>query len=298
MSEPSFATVGVLGRADDNRVVAPMRALIRELLDRGTGVLLAENNPLAPDLPHWPIEQVAREADLLIAIGGDGTLLSIAAHAVRAEKPLLGVNRGRLGFLTDVSPADMATKLTAVLDGNYTTTRRALLAARIQTASGRELAANALNDVVLTRQQPGRMLDFATYVDGRFVNAHAGDGLVAATPTGSTAYALSCGGPIVQPDLDAIVLAPICPHTLSDRPIVLPGRARVRVIAHTRDGTPAEVNCDGQVLGSLGEGDELNISMSDRWLTLVHPPDYDYYELLRSKLNWGRSERLPTDSTR
>ena len=288
----------MLGRATDNRVVVPMRAVIRQLTEHGSEVVLAEDNPLAPDLPHWPIDRLARDVDLLIAIGGDGTLLSVAAHAVRADKPLLGVNRGRLGFLTDVSPTDMDSKLGAVLAGDFTISNRSLLAATIRTASGRELAMTALNDVVLTRQQPGRMLDFATYVDGRFVNAHAGDGLVAATPTGSTAYALSCGGPIVQPDLDAIVLAPICPHTLSDRPIVLPGRSTVRVVAHARGGTPGEINCDGQVLGQLGEGDELVISMSERQLTLLHPPNYDYYELLRSKLNWGRSERLPTDTSR
>lgn len=298
MSTQPFSVAAVLGRATDNRVVAPMRGLIRVLQAHGVAVILADDNPLEPDLPHQPLDQLAREADLLIAIGGDGTLLSVAAHAVQADKPLLGVNRGRLGFLTDVSPTDMEEHLGQVLTGNFATSRRSLLAARILTASGRELSMTALNDVVLTRQNPGRMLDFATYVDGRFVNAHAGDGLIAATPTGSTAYALSCGGPIIQPDLDAIVLVPICPHTLSDRPIVLPGSSTIRVLAQERSGTPGEINCDGQVLGPLGGGDELTISMSERMLTLVHPPGYDYYELLRSKLNWGRSERLPTDSSR
>ncbi|MEL7537521.1 MAG: NAD(+) kinase [Pseudomonadota bacterium] len=298
MSEVRFAAVGVLGAATDARVTEPMRQLIQLLDAQGIAVVLADDNPLEPDLSHHPIEQLVNEVDLLIAIGGDGTLLSIAAHAVRADKPLLGINRGRLGFLTDVSPTEMQTKLNAVLGGEFSTSQRSLLAARICTANGRELTATALNDVVLTREHAGRMLDFATYVDDRFVNAHAGDGLIAATPTGSTAYALSCGGPIVQPDLDAIVLVPICPHTLSDRPIVLPGRSSIRVVAQERGGTPGEIHCDGQLLGPLGAGDELIISTSDRQLTLVHPPKYDYYELLRSKLNWGRSERLPTDSTR
>ncbi|MEM1262725.1 MAG: NAD(+) kinase [Pseudomonadota bacterium] len=298
MNVARFAAIGVLGNAMDSRVAAPMRALVRLLGARGIRVVLDADNPLAPDVDHKPLETLADKVDLLVAIGGDGTLLSAAAHAVRADKPLLGINRGRLGFLTDVSPNELDGKLGAMLDGDFTESRRALLQARILTANGRELAANALNDVVLTRQQPGRMIDFATYVDGHFVNAHAGDGLIAATPTGSTAYALSCGGPIMQPELDAIALVPICPHTLSDRPIVLPGSAEIRVVAEARSGSPGEVNCDGQILGTLDSGDELNIAVSDRKLTLVHPPKYDYFELLRSKLNWGRSERLPTDSSR
>ncbi|MEM8984801.1 MAG: NAD(+) kinase [Pseudomonadota bacterium] len=298
MNAARFPAIGVLGNALDSRVATPMRALVRLLGERSIHVVLDAENPLGPDLEHKPLESLAGNVDLLVAIGGDGTLLSAAAHAVRANKPLLGINRGRLGFLTDVSPNELDSKLAAMLDGDFSESRRALLNARIMTANGRELAATALNDVVLTRQQPGRMIDFATYVDGHFVNAHAGDGLIAATPTGSTAYALSCGGPIMQPELDAIALVPICPHTLSDRPIVLPGSAEIRVVAQARSGSPGEVNCDGQILGTLDSGDELIIAVSERKLTLIHPPKYDYFELLRSKLNWGRSERLPTDSSR
>ena len=151
-----------------------------------------------------------------------------------------------------------------------------------------------MNDIVLGRCETGRMIDFETRVNGVFVNDHAGDGLIAATPTGSTAYALSCGGPIIQPGLDAVVLVPVCPHTLSDRPIVLPATSVIDVERTQRASTEAEISVDGQFLAPLPAGHRLQISAASERLTLIHPPGYDYFELLRSKLNWGASSRRPS----
>ena len=159
---------------------------------------------------------------------------------------------------------------------------------RLERDGAAPVGALALNDVVLAKVDTGRTLDFETSINGRFVNSHGGDGIVVATATGSTAYALSCGGPIVEPNLDVWVLAPISPHTLSDRPIVVQAGSRVQIRLSERLGARAQVTCDGLVLGELEHGDQLLIEGADATITLLHPPGYDYYRLLRSKLHWGR----------
>ena len=156
-----------------------------------------------------------------------------------------------------------------------------------------ELACEALNDVVLQKWQTGRMLDFETWIDGRYVNTHGGDGIVVATATGSTAYALSCGGPILSPELEAVVLAPICPHTLSDRPIVVRSTSTIEVRLLERPDTRAQVTCDGVALGELVPGDRLIVRPAQTSVTLLHPSDHDYFRILRSKLRWGRGDRVP-----
>jgi NAD+ kinase len=163
-----------------------------------------------------------------------------------------------------------------------------MLAARIGAPGEATPALLALNDVVLQKGEAGRMLDFVTMVDGTYVNTHRGDGLIVATPTGSTAYALSCGGPIIQPDVEALVMVPICPHTLSDRPLLLKASSKIEVRV---EGADAHVVCDGEELGRLNRDERLRIELADRTVTLLHPRDYNYYELLRSKLNWGRANR-------
>lgn len=291
MVERSFNTAAIFGNGSDPRVEAPMLAVVEHLLAAGLEVFADEANPLALPAQRAPVEKLAGRADLFVAIGGDGTLLSAAAYAVSRNIPLLGINRGRLGFLTDVKPSEMEPSLDAVLAGDFTISRRALLHASLVAADGSSQSGSALNDVVLTRREPGRMIDFTTYVDDIYVNDHSGDGLIAATPTGSTAYALSCGGPIMQPSLDAIALVPICPHTLSDRPIVVPGSSAIRIEIHDPRGGPGEVTCDGQPLGPLENDGHLTISTASDQVTLIHPPGHDYFELLRSKLNWGKSSR-------
>jgi NAD+ kinase len=185
-------------------------------------------------------------------------------------------------------PQNMFPCIDAALEGRLTPDERPLLAACVKYADGRVAEALALNDVVMQKLVTGRMLDFETHLDGAYVNTHAGDGIVVASPTGSTAYALSCGGPIVEPHLDVLVVAPICPHTLSDRPIVVSARSEIEVKLLERPETRAQVTCDGTVLGELEPGDRLTIKAASERITLLHPAGHDYYKLLRSKLHWGR----------
>jgi NAD+ kinase len=217
-------------------------------------------------------------------------LLHAARHVAGRNVPLLGVNRGRLGFLTDISPEHMLQAIDAILAGDYLSERRSMLAAKLAGRPDAE-ALLAVNDVVLQKGETGRMLDFTTVVDGVYVNTHRGDGLIVATPTGSTAYALSCGGPIIQPNVNALVMVPICPHTLSDRPLVLPSTSTVHVSLDRDIHGSAHVVCDGEALAKLGAGEAVTISLASQTVTLLHPRDYNYYELLRSKLNWGRANR-------
>ena len=284
----------LIGRFSDARVAESALTLLPHLKQRGVRVYLPEGDPLiAPDLVvRIPEDQIAEKSDLVIAIGGDGTLLYAARLVAHRGVPLIGVNRGRLGFLTDVLPQDILTSVDAAIDGKCERDERALLEARLVSADGTVLTSLALNDVVIQKWEMGRMLDFETWIDGRYVNTHGGDGLVVATATGSTAYALSCGGPILYPELDALVLAPICPHTLSDRPIVVRSSSTIEIRLLERPDTQAQVTCDGVTIGELAPGDTLVVKPADSHVTLLHPEDHDYYRTLRSKLRWGRGDRV------
>lgn len=286
-----FQTVAILGLYADPRVADPMTLLAAYLTKSGTDVVTLADaaTPLAARAVDDA--EIATEADLIIAVGGDGTMLHAARLTGNGKVPLLGVNRGRLGFLADISPAEMLENLQQILDGDYTRESRLQLDAKITSPDGSERTAVALNDIVLQRRETGRMLDFETRIADRYVNTHAGDGIIVATPTGSTAYALSCGGPILEPLLDAVVVVPICPHTLSDRPIVIPSSLSIALRLLQRHDTKAEVSVDGHSLGELEPDDKLLISESANRITLIHPPGYDYYGILRSKLHWGRDSR-------
>ena len=287
-----FKTVALWGRLGERSVMEPARQVLTHLRKRGITVLAAiTSDPTRElsDATHVDEREVAKRADLVIAIGGDGTLLHAARNVAARNVPLVGINRGRLGFLTDVTPEHLREALNAILAGKYLAERRLTLAAQLgKRAKG---ASFALNDVVLQKGDTGRLLDFTTEVDSVYVNTHRGDGLIVATPTGSTAYALSCGGPIIQPNVDALVMVPICPHTLSDRPLVLPSSSEIRVTLDNAGGSEAHVVCDGESVARMAAGDVLTISLAKQPITLLHPREYNYYELLRSKLNWGRASR-------
>jgi NAD+ kinase len=281
----------LIGRFSDPRVAESALTLLPHLKKRGVRALLPSTDPL--DVPAElativPEEKIAEQADLVIAIGGDGTLLYAARLVAHRGVPLIGINRGRLGFLTDVLPQDMLGSVDAALEGRCERDERALLEARIVGSDGVSAKALALNDVVLQKWETGRMLDFETWIDGAYVNTHGGDGLVVASSTGSTAYALSCGGPIVAPHLDVLVVAPICPHTLSDRPIVVSSRSTIAVKLIDRPDTRAQVTADGVPLGELLPGQRLEVHPTAQKITLLHPNKFEYYRLLRSKLHWGR----------
>ncbi|MGH8285424.1 MAG: NAD(+)/NADH kinase [Steroidobacteraceae bacterium] len=280
----------LVGRFADPRVAESVAILVPHLAARGVTVLVSDDAPLnaTSGVVRAPESTFGERADLVIAVGGDGTLLYAARLVARASVPLLGVNRGRLGFLTDVMPHDMLACVDAAIEGRCETDRRPLMAACLRSADGRTGEALALNDVVLQKLATGRMLDFETWMDGRYVNTHAGDGIVIASATGSTAYALSCGGPIVEPHVGVVVVAPICPHTLSDRPIVVPSQTVIEVRLIERPDTRGQIACDGTVLGELIPGDVLEVKPARENVTLLHPAGHDYYRLLRSKLHWGR----------
>lgn len=271
-----FQNIVIVAKEDDPRVEEPLHTLTTHLTKFGVNLL--------------PNEDIA-SADLAMAIGGDGTMLFASRMARASNTPILGINRGRLGFLADVTPDEMLASVDHVLAGNYETDSRLMLETRLTRESGEEQIMYALNDVVLQRRETGRMVDFETRVSGKYVNTHSGDGLIVATPTGSTAYALSCGGPIIEPQLDAVVVVPICPHTLTDRPIVISADQTVEVSLLQRDDTKAEVTVDGFSMGGIEPTDKLQISAANSRVTLVHPPGYDFYGILRSKLFWGRDNR-------
>src|SRR5499427_873539 len=288
-----FKTVGLWGRLSEPSVAEPAKQVLAHLRKRRIGVFAArhayEGEP-PEGLTAVAEKDIADRVDLMVAIGGDGTLLHAARHVAERDVPLLGINRGRLGFLTDISPEHMFDAIDAILAGDYFAEKRLMLNAQIGDGAPHPRLV-ALNDVVLQKGETGRMLDFVTTVDGSYVNTHRGDGLIVATPTGSTAYALSCGGPIIQPNVDALVMVPICPHTLSDRPLVLKLTSSIEVRVDTGADSAAQVVCDGEALGRIVSGEVLRIGLADETVTLLHPRDYNYYELLRSKLNWGRANR-------
>lgn len=290
-----FQNIAILGRHEDPRVAEPMRALAEYLSTAGVQVLAADALQLDLPVVRMDESQLCGRADLVIAIGGDGTMLYAGRLARETETPILGVNRGRLGFLADVTPDEMLASVEQVLEGNFSRDSRLLLEARLEKLSGKVNTEFGLNDVVLKRRETGRMVDFSTYVDGDFVNTHSGDGMIVATPTGSTAYALSCGGPIIAPQLNAVVVVPVCPHTLTDRPIVIPANQSIEVRLLERDETRAAVSVDGLKMGNIRPGDKLTISAAGKRLTLIHPPGYDFYGILRSKLFWGRDSRKRND---
>jgi len=268
-----------------------MLIVARHLAATGIRVLLDPEVRMAfpgVEVEALPEHGIGAAADLVIAVGGDGTMLYASRLVAGRDIPLLGINRGRLGFLADITPAEMLRRLDEVLAGDYEVDHRLMLAATIDDGSGTPRRALALNDVVLQKRDTGRMLDFENWVDGVYVNTHRGDGLVIATPTGSTAYALSGGGPIIHPSLDAITLVPICPHTLSDRPIVIRADTEIEVRVLERPDTRAEVSCDGIPLGELNAGGRLLVRTAAERVVLIHPRGHDYFRLLRSKLHWGR----------
>ncbi|ROR32076.1 NAD(+) kinase [Inmirania thermothiophila] len=284
----SFATIGIIGKHGDPAVGETIARLAALLAGRDLRLLLDEAT--AETCPGLELETADREAlgracDLVLIVGGDGTLLHAARSLVEHEVPLLGINLGRRGFLVDVSPAEMEATLDRILDGAYEEERRFLLAAEVVRDGERVGAARALNDVVVHKLDVARMIETEAHVDGRHLYTLRSDGLIVATPTGSTAYALSGGGPILEPSLDALVLVPICPHSLSNRPFVTGADAVVEIRVHAH---AAQLTCDGQINLQLEAGDRVRVRRMAPPIRLIHPPGHDYYEILRTKLHWNR----------
>ena len=289
-----------MGNPEDRRVLESLRILAAHLSSAGAAVLLADSISAAV-VPTAATRLAQLElpgrAQLVIAVGGDGSMLYAARRVAGSGVPLLGINHGRLGFLADVSPADMLARLDEVMRGEYDSEKRMLLRAEIIDGGKVVGGGLALNDIVVNRHDPGRMLEIRTFINGRYVNTHGGDGFIIATATGSTAYALSCGGPILAPSLDAIVLVPICPHTLSERPIIVPASAVTEIMLSEQHTIRAEVSCDGEIAAELLPGRSLRVRAAEERVELIHPRGYDYFEILRNKLHWGR-DHLSTGGRR
>jgi NAD+ kinase len=234
-------------------------------------------------------DEIGETCDLVIVVGGDGSMLSAARTMARHNTPLLGVNRGRLGFLTDISPDEIDIRVPEVLDGRYEREERFLLDVAVERDGEVIGRADALNDVVVNSGTSAQMIEFDLYINEAFVYRQRADGLIISTPTGSTAYSLSGGGPIMHPALDAVVLVPMFPHTLSSRPIVVDGNSRIRIAIAEGNAIHPPVTCDGQVNMTARPGDCVDIYKKPHPMTLIHPLEHNFYASCRDKLRWGNS---------
>ncbi|MCY4264145.1 MAG: NAD(+) kinase [Gammaproteobacteria bacterium] len=285
-----FSTVAIVGRSDHAGVVETVSKLSHFLADRGLEVVIDEITArlLESDkLRIYPRAEISAHCDLVIVVGGDGSMLGMAKYIASEEIPVIGINRGRLGFLTDVLPDEIEETLAQVLDGEYTVEKRFLLDVHLRREGQLLAVGSALNEVLLHPGQTAHMIEFELFVDGRFVNSQESDGLIMATPTGSTAYALSAGGPIMHPSLNAIVLVPMYPHSLSSRPLVIDGDSEIRLIVSARESLQPQLSCDGEGKHHVTSGDELLVKKKPLALKLIHPQKHSFYQACRSKLGWG-----------
>lgn len=284
-----FKTIALVGKYDCPEMSDNLPQLADFLREKGYEVLIAHNT--ADQLgqvnhPTAALTEIGKRADLAVVLGGDGTMLSIARMLVGNDIPLVGINQGRLGFLTDVPSESMREGLSSILNGEFVAEKRLLLNTNIIRHQQIIFTACALNDVVVSKGSTGRLIEFEAQIDGEFVYSQRSDGLVIATPTGSTAYALSAGGPILHPTLEAFVMVPICAHTLAARPIVVNSHSIVEL--HLVYADHAQVHFDGQRHCEIQMSDIVHVTREPKAIRLLHPKSYSYYRTLREKLYWGK----------
>ena len=285
----AFKTVALVGKYKSPEVAAPLLKLARYLERRKVEVLMdrvAGSRAGRGRYPALSLEALARKADLAIVIGGDGTMLNIARTLAPRDVALVGVSQGRLGFLTDISVENMIGTIGAILDGKFVAEKRMLLEGRVRGRVHKAFRALAFNDVVVSKGARGNLIELEVRIDGEFMYNQRSDGLIIATPTGSTAYAMSAGGPIVHPALSVMALVPVSPHTLSNRPIVVSSESVVDVIV--RGGADPRVHFDSHTHFNLSEGDCITVRRYSHAIRLLHPARHSYYTMLREKLNWYR----------
>ena len=286
----SFRNIGLIGRMGSAQVVDTLRRLKKFLANEGYYLIIEEN--IAALMPGHgtqvsSVKMMGEVCDLVVVVGGDGSLLGAARELAKFDVPILGVNRGRLGFLTDISPSQMEEKVSEVLSGQYIQERRFLLDVHIK-RNGEPIGfGSALNDVVLHPGKSTRMIGFDLFIEGQFVYSQRSDGLIVSTPTGSTAYSLSAGGPLLHPKLDAIALVPMFPHTLSSRPIVVDGKSEIKIVISDANEIYPQVSCDGQHHLPVAPGDAINITKKPHKVRLIHPVQHNFYEICREKLGWA-----------
>lgn len=286
-----FQNIGVIGKQNAPTIIETIRSLVGFLLEQNRKVVVNDHASHGLDGMQVQVADnhtIGQQCDLAVVVGGDGTILNAARILCDYGIPIVGVNQGRLGFLADVAPDQLLTRMSEILlQGRYLMEERFLLHASV-VRDGESIAeSNALNDVILSKWNMARMIEFDTYINNQFVNSQRSDGLIVSTPTGSTAYALSGGGPLLHPTLDAVVMVPICPHTLSNRPIVVNGESRITLVINDCYYDHAQLACDGQISISVQEHDHILIRKKEKPIRLIHPSNHDHFEMLRAKLRWG-----------
>ncbi|MGH8119216.1 MAG: NAD(+) kinase [Gammaproteobacteria bacterium] len=285
-----FKRITLITNSRSSEIAETVNTLIDFLEQRGLEIELDEccaGIARNKNLPVAPPDKLGASSDLAIAIGGDGTMLKAAYLVCGRQIPLLGINRGRLGFLADI-PADSIPKsLGEILEGHYSEDLRFMLHSEVYRNGKLISEGTALNDVVVTKWNVAKLIDFEIYVDGVFVHKQRSDGVIVSTPTGSTAYALSSGGPILFPSLDALVLVPICPHSLTNRPLVVNGNSKIEIVVGTWEIHHARLTCDSDITMELESGDHVRVHKKDKKIRLIHPANHDHFSILRAKLRWG-----------
>lgn len=289
----AFKTIALIGKYQSPEVAEAVLRLANYLRDQGLAVLIeqgtASSTGLTSGFAVASYEEIGERADLAVVLGGDGTLLNSACRLAEYDVPLAGVNQGRLGFLTDISREVALEKIGEILAGRYTEETRVLLDAEVRRGGRRVFHTVALNDVVVNKGELGRMIEFDLRIDGEFVYTQRSDGMIISTPTGSTAYALSANGPILHPNVDGIALVPMCPHTLTARPITLPDRCKIEIVLLPPHDS--RVHFDGQTRYDTRAGDTVQITRSPHNVRLLHPEGYSYFAMLREKLHWSSTPR-------
>lgn len=288
----NFPRIGILSKPTGDNITETLKQVCLFLQERNHQLVLdtISSQRLANSKFEFQIateQNIGALCDLLIVIGGDGSLLKAARAIVNHQIPILGINGGNLGFLADVRPQDLEYTLGPILNGDYYSEQRTMLYATIVKDKVASPGYLALNDIVLHHGDIARLIEFQIFINDRFVIDQRADGVITSTPTGSTAYALSGGGPIVYPTLDVLTLMPMFPHALNSRPIVVDKNSKIKLVLAATNRMDAKFSCDGQTHISLAAGDEIHIQANKHNLLLLHPKDYDYFSVLRNKLGWN-----------
>ena len=285
-----FNTIGIIIKPQAESARHTLHSLFKYLDNKKCSIILDEQIPDAINNGNYKKasrDEIGRLCDLVIIVGGDGTILNAVRSLVHAHVPMVGINVGRLGFLADISPDEMENSLDDILNGSYHEEQRLLLEMQVLRDNKVIFEGDAFNDVVVHIRDVARMIEFETRINNVFVNHQRADGIVISTPTGSTAYALSAGGPILHATLDAITLVPISPHTLSSRPLVVNADSQIDIlICNTKEGI-AQATCDGHLSTDVHVGDHIKVKRKLKKITLLHPKQHNYFEILRAKLHWS-----------
>lgn len=285
-----YKTVGLIGKPAHEGANKSLNAILQYLKNRDCRILVESKVSsilVGNGFESMELSDIGKEADLAIVVGGDGNMLGAARVLAKHDVAVVGVNRGNLGFLTDINPDDFEAQLDCIFNDQCVREQRFILQVEVFRNGQKQSANSAVNEVVLHHGKVAHMMEFETYIDDNFVFSQRSDGLIIATPTGSTAYSLSGGGPILTPNLDALTLVPMFPHTLSSRPIVVDANSKVKLKVSVDNTDNLQVSCDSHIVLEVLPGDEIQISKNEDRLSLIHPKDYNYFNVLRTKLGWG-----------